>query len=309
MKTHALMFHQFHDDEKHIKEQGSITGKEFADMIIHYRKKFNILSAREWYELAIADKLSEKDVCITFDDALRSQYDIAFPVLEEFNIKAFWFIYSSPLNNVIEKLELYRYFRFKEFNDINDFYDSFNKEIDNSEYRSEVEVALRGFDHEHHLKEYPFYTKEDKVFRFLRDDVLGAKKYHHLMDDMISKSGIRKDGLLDLLWMDKNGVKELKEKGHIIGLHSHTHPTKLELLDKNEQEKEYIQNHSVLSEIVGNEIFSMSHPNGSYNKDTLDILKKLKVQIGFRANMNVGGGSKLEIPRLDHTYLIKEVRK
>ena len=33
--------------------------------------------------------------CITFDDGLKSQFKIALPILEKYNIKAFWFVYTS----------------------------------------------------------------------------------------------------------------------------------------------------------------------------------------------------------------------
>ena len=40
------------------------------------------------------NKLTEKKTCLTFDDSLRCQYDIALPVLEDLKIKSF-FLSSS----------------------------------------------------------------------------------------------------------------------------------------------------------------------------------------------------------------------
>ena len=57
-------------------------------------------------------------------------------------------------------------------------------------------------------------------------------------------------------------------------------------------------------------IFSMSHPCGNYNSDTLDILKKLKIIIGFRSSLTPNYvKSFLEIPRNDHTNVLKEMRQ
>lgn len=309
MNAHGLMFHHFHDTEKHLQGQGSITAEEFADMIIYYKKEHNLLSAREWSEKALTNKLSSRDVCLTFDDSLRCQFDIALPVLENLGIKAFWFIYTLPLDNVIVKLELYRYYRTKEFEDINEFYNAFNLAVSKSEFGKLVKNNLRNFQPDKYATSCTFFTKEDKIFRYTRDNILGRENYEKIMERMISGSSINSDGLLDLLWMNKECFKTLHQKQHIIGLHSHSHPSTLNQLSKKEQEFEYSMNYSKLRNVIGNEIFAVSHPSNSYNKDTLDILKNLKIKLGFRADMLKAEHSKLEFPRLDHAHLIKDVRK
>ena len=63
-----------------------------GEIIINTLKK-RILNADEWIEKSKNKRLSNKDLCITFDDNLKSQYDIAIPVLKKYNLKAFFFIY------------------------------------------------------------------------------------------------------------------------------------------------------------------------------------------------------------------------
>ena len=109
MKPHGIMFHHFHDNI-HIKGQGSISAEELEKMIRFLQRDKVILSADEWLYNALQNKLSDNEVCITFDDSLKCQFDIAYPVLERFNIKAFWFVYTSPLEGVLEKLEVLRIF-------------------------------------------------------------------------------------------------------------------------------------------------------------------------------------------------------
>ena len=80
--------------------------------------------------------------------------------------------------------------------------------------------------------------------------------------------------------------------------------------------KEYENNISILSEILNidkNNIKYMSHPNGSYNADTLKILQELKIELGFKQimtiepekNMKKVNNSSLEIARQDHANIIK----
>ena len=89
---HGIMFHHFHDDIRHKKSQGSISAKEF-EKIIKFVGLKNILEPKIFIDLLREKKIQKNHVCITFDDNLKSQYDIAIPVLKKYNLKAFFFIY------------------------------------------------------------------------------------------------------------------------------------------------------------------------------------------------------------------------
>ena len=62
-----------------------------------------------------------------------------------------------------------------------------------------------------------------------------------------------------------------------------------------------------LNELLGESPISMSHPCNSYNADTLKVLKKLGIKIGFRSNFEKLKYSKYEYPRIDHTELLREI--
>ena len=121
-RPHGITFHHFHDDGKHVKGQGSITSEQFDKIIQLLKTKHEILAAKDWYEAALQGKLKDNQVCITFDDNLLCQYEIALPVLNKHNITAFWFVYTSPLTGITEKIELYRYFLSKNYKRFSDFY-------------------------------------------------------------------------------------------------------------------------------------------------------------------------------------------
>ena len=302
---HGLMFHHFHNNF-HPKGQGSISSETFENILEYYSNKYNIISSDVFYKRFQKNKLDETDVCITFDDNLKCQYDIALPILEKYSLKAFWFIYTSPLEGVFEKLEIYRYFRSKFFKSFDEFYELFFSFLKRkSEFVSVFEL-LKSFDHRKYLNEFSFYSKKDKVYRYTRDNILGEEKYFEVMDSIIKESGLELDeSLHKSLWMDKHDLKNLSEKGHIIGLHSHTHPTKMGEKSYIFQNENYKKNKNILENILGNKIYCMSHPCNSYNKDTLEILNKSNLRLGFRANMKTGFNSNLEIPRIDHSEITK----
>jgi hypothetical protein len=54
----------------------------------------------------------------------------------------------------------------------------------------------------------------------------------------------------------------------------------------------------------------MAHPLGNYSKDTLKVLKKLGILVGFRDSLKPPTiKSALEIPREDHTNILNTIRK
>ena len=112
--------------------------------------------------------------------------------------------------------------------------------------------------------------------------------------------------------MSKNNLIKLVKNGHIIGLHSHSHPTNFKKLNYEDQLKEYKKNYFKLDKIVKNKIKieAMSHPCGSYNQSTLRILKSLGVKIGFRQiifSKKHKEFSSLEIPRENHSNILNRI--
>ena len=91
---HGIMFHHFHDDNIHKKGQGSIDASELKK-IINFIGRANILNAEDFCLRYKEKKLKKNHVCFTFDDGIKSQYDIAMPILEEANIKSFFYIFFA----------------------------------------------------------------------------------------------------------------------------------------------------------------------------------------------------------------------
>ena len=53
----------------------------------------------------------------------------------------------------------------------------------------------------------------------------------------------------------------------------------------------------------------MSRPCGNYNNNSLKVLKKIGIKIGFRSNLIIKKiKSNLEVPREDHANLLKRLK-
>ena len=311
---HGIMFHHFHDDGIHTKGQGSIDKDDFYKMI-NFIGRNNILDADIFFEKFKNNKLKEKEVCLTFDDGIKCQIDVALPILEELKIKSFFFVYTSIFEKKPDNLEVFRYFRMNYFDNVDEFYNSFYQVLDKD---------LKTFFEDNNDKikatkiKFPHYSIEDIKFRLVRDIFLTKSQYEETMLLMFKEKQFNYKDFFKKLFFQKDDLKTLDSLGHLVGLHSHNHPTLLEKLNYDEQKDEYEKCLSSISNILDkpkNEIKYMSHPCGSYNKDTFEILKELGIELGFKQIMTIEpekgmkkiNNSFLEIARQDHAEIYKRM--
>ncbi|RMF80474.1 MAG: polysaccharide deacetylase family protein [Planctomycetota bacterium] len=307
MQALGVMFHHFHGGT-HPPVQGSISADDLRAMI-RWIGPGRILPARDWLSRAEEGVLEIDDWCLTFDDNLKCQYDVALPVLREFDLTAFWFIPTATLTNEPPKLEIYRTFRTTAFDEIEDFYGEFFRALAASDDAAEIETQLERFDPSSYLCEFPFYSEADRRFRFVRDEVLGPQRYERVMDELMAAHGVRGADLAPRLWMNARQIRELHEAGHVIGMHSHSHPTRMAHLYPEAQMRDYRENYNILCQITGCPPRTVSHPCNSYNSETLDVLRRLGATVGFRADSTLEAFSELEYPRADHAWIAQEMRR
>jgi peptidoglycan/xylan/chitin deacetylase (PgdA/CDA1 family) len=306
MQPHGIMFHYFHD-RHHPAGQGSLSADELAELI-RFLGRERILPARRWLDRAIDGTLAGPELCLTFDDNLRCQYDVALPVLRDVGLTAFWFAPTGALRGEPMRLDLYRQFRAKHFEEVNDFYEAFFRALAASRHAGLAEQALRRFDPSTYLADYRFYSEADRRFRYVRDDVLGPERYKGIMDALIGSMGIKLSELAERLWMEAEHLRRLHSEGHVLGLHTHTHPTRMADLDGQQQLREYRDNYTCLMSLLGERPTTVAHPCNSYSRGTLDILRRLGIRVGFRSNMAWNEHSRLEYPRRDPADILHEMR-
>ncbi len=299
------MFHHFHDD-KHEPAQGSLSKTDFKNMVHWLGNKYSLLGANEYTEKCENGTLNSSDICLSFDDALKCQYDVAVAVMNEIGIDAFFFVYSSVFTANPDYLEIYRYFRTSTFDDIDEFYEEFF-EI-SQQYHPKFSKHKTNFIKLNYLSDCPFYSENDIWFRYLRSQHLSLEQYQRIMSKMMSVKKFDTEKAKKHLWMTEDDLINIHQSGHIVGLHSYSHPIQMKKISRSKQKIEYQKNYEHLVGITGNPIKAMSHPCGEYNQDTLEILKAMGISIGFRSSMSTKDiKSSLEIPREDHANVFKEM--
>lgn len=302
---HGLMFHRFHASGGRSHWQGALSSEEF-DQILVYVGIDNILSPPEWIARLKNGRLRKDHLCITFDDGLRCQAEYALPVLDQYGLQAFWFVYSCVFGGIPVKSEIYSYVAgqiggmprlVEEF--LSRCPSQLAEQLD-SECFSAYSNRMR--------QVAPFYSLDDIKYRFLRNVTWNRALVEAVMDQIITERGFGLQELARRLWLGDEDLRTLSARGHHIGLHSYDHPYEMARLSRQEQQDQYAKNYSHLVSATGRPPNCMSHPLNSYNKDSLTILRTLGIQCGFRANVLVPSSaginaSFLELAREDSANL------
>lgn len=302
----AVMFHHFCGGE-HLRGQGALDAEELA-FLIEAIGRDRILPAREWLQARATGAVRPGQICLTFDDSLRCQVDVAVPVLKQYGLTGFFFVNTCHLSGTEwARLEVYRYFRTAFFPSVDRFYEDF---LDKARglYGAEIDKWLVTFDHTKYPHYPVLYSESDICFQEVRDQLLGRERYFIVMDQMLSDHGCAPEVISHKVMMGTDHLRELHRAGHVIGMHSHTHPTQMKTLTPGEQAQEYWNNYDAIASVLGEGPIAMSHPSNSYSDETLEILRELKISIGFRADPHLATNCPLQLPRIDHMLLMREFR-
>src|SRR5215831_3498733 len=114
------------------------------------------------------------------------------------------------------------------------------------------------------------WNRETPVFLTFDDGELGS---YECVAQELEARGWRGHFFITTDWigragfMDRTQIRELRERGHVIGSHSCSHPSRMSKLSGKELMKEWSQSCSILSDIVGEKIRVASVPDGYYSRE------------------------------------------
>ena len=313
------MFHHFHG-RRHQIVQGSISQNDLED-ILNFVGIDRFLTPIQWLDKLDSNRLGPQDLCLTFDDGLLCQFDIALPLLEKYRLNAFWFIYSGVFSHNSEEqlkvgnLEIYRAFRCNYFSDINDFYTDFFRQAFESGFAKKASEVVTDARIHQFRNDFPFYSENDVKYRLIRDVVMDRQEYEYIMDGLIRQHSTDLQELSKGLWMTDDQLRYLADRGHEVGLHSYSHPTALTTLPHPDHKEEYQLNYEHILRVCGSPPVTVAHPTNSYDQETIQILAELGITCGFRSNMASAGAigqlnpNRYELAREDHSNIQQMVIK
>ena len=241
---------------------------DFERQIEFLSKHYNFATVENVLKKAVA-RDTEKVCAITFDDGLKSQFINAVPILKTFSVPAMFFPITVTFKEKVpgvhkrhvlsskvapcDLIDLFnKYLRDNRPGEVDKYYIPKNRRIDPSR-KLFMSVCAANF-------RIGFYA--------VPPDLEDA-----FLDYCFLYFKINEKEMANKLFMLPMEIKALKESDFEIGSHTHTHRP-FAILCKNEIREEVKVANSVLFELLGAAPKILSYPYGSYNTDSIEVLKK-----------------------------------
>jgi peptidoglycan/xylan/chitin deacetylase (PgdA/CDA1 family) len=281
----------------------NLKGLEFSDFkkqIFYLKKNFNILSNNQFIEILNSRKIpKKKSILLTFDDGYRDHFEYVFPFLKKQDVSA---IFYPPIMCIKNKAVL----------DVNKIHFILAKEENRDKILNLIFLYVKkilnknpqqiGIEKINLLDRYDD-KKTILIKRLLQNHL--PLPYRKKIVDKIFKHIVNynEEEFSKILYMNNNNIQELYKNNFSIGSHGYNHYW-WEKINKNEQEMEIKNSINYFKKIkVFDKNFSVCYPYGSYNLQTLNLLKKYKIK--FAVTTRVGSVNKknikkvYELPRFD----------
>ena len=274
--------------------------KHFKNQIQYFEKNFNILSDDDLIEIIEKKKLPrKKSIFLTFDDGYKDHYDYVYPYLKERKIKGNFYPPIQVLkNNKVLDVNKIHFILEKEKNrnKILDLIFKFTKK-----YMDKTEDNLK-------IKDIKLFCRYDDK----KTQIIKRLLQHHIpmpyREKILNKIfsiilDVSEKDFSKILYMDVNNIIEMNRDDMTIGSHGDYHYW-WENLNYKDQLKEIVNSIKFFKKInVYKKNFSVCFPYGSYNRYTIEIMKKLKIK--YALTTKVGSINKnninnfLTLPRFD----------
>ena len=299
--VYIIMYHYVRNIKK--SKFPNIKGLEFSDFrkqIIYLKKNFNILSNNQFIEILNSRKIpKKKSILLTFDDGYRDHFEYVFPFLKKQDVPAAFY---PPVMCVKNKSVL----------DVNKIHFILEKEKNRDKILNLISLYVKKI-----LNKNLQQIGIDKINLSSRYDdkktiLIKRLLQHHLplpyrkkITDKIFKDIVNysEEEFSKILYMNKNNLLELYKNNFSIGSHGYNHYW-WEKINKNEQEIEIKKSINYFKKIkVFDKNFSVCYPHGSYNLQTLKLLKKYKIKFALTARVGSVSEKNIkrayELPRFD----------
>jgi len=283
-RIYIVMFHYVREIKK--SKFPNLKGLEFSDFkkqINYLLKNFNILSNEDFIEIIKTKKIpKKKSVFLTFDDGYIDHWMYVYPYLKEKKISGNFY----PPVKVIEN---------KKVLDVNKIHFILEKEQDRDKLLNYIFKFIKKY-----MNKDKDDLKIDKILTFDRYDdkrttlikrLLQTYLPHKIREKIVDNLfklivGFDEKNFSKILYINKNHIKEMFKDNMVIGSHGENHYWwgKLNYKDQFKEIKNSVEYFKKIG--VYNENFSVCYPYGSYNSDTLKILKKFNVKFALTTKVD-----------------------
>ena len=269
-----LRYHSVQDDPaEHEPTIGSSivhSTEEFREQMRLVSRHYTPVSMDELLDhLENGVKLPPYPVVITFDDGYKDNLEIAGPILAEFNIPATFYIVVDAISNQVNLspwfMRVRKAFSITEASSWEDR-DGKQYSLSDPEQRLAARRAAMAY--------CGTSTGETQRSRVKEVEQSLAVPYYEAGKEMM---------------LSQDGVKALKEAGHIVGSHTLSHPN-MTYIEEKDAAYELAQSSAELEKITGEPVRHFAYPNPilspNWNKKTRELLRAN----GYKTAVTCDGG-------------------
>lgn len=268
---------------------------EFRRQIGFLSSYFKIVTVGEVFESAARGNSGNKKCAITFDDCFKDQYKNAEPVLEKYGAVATFFPITATLEGRIPTAHkihilLSRLCISELIAIFNDFiYKKWPGFVNRYHIPLERRLVMRRMHEETPTANFK------EVFSVLPNDIRSD-----FLEGMFSVLNIDEKKVCDGMFMNKNELVSLRDKGHYIGGHTHNHYA-LDVLNEHGAGEDVLNGVDKLVNILKYRPNVFSYPHGRYNDTILKVVKNAGFDYGVTLERRYPNkqDNRLAIPRYD----------
>lgn len=272
--------------------------ERFAGQLDYVEKHYKVISPGDYNEFLRGNAEIRGKACIlTFDDGLKDHYSNVFPELKKRGLRAGFFPMTQPLEEKVVPAVQKAHFLLARLG-TKDFASEFNKEL-----RERFPRLVRQFFVDGKNKRQVKHRWDDALTSNLKYNIaiMPQKPKSELLNAIFARHFEDEACFCTGLYMSWEEMREMEEQGMEFGGHTHSHPT-LASLGMEEQEGEIAESTRMLRKKLGGKVNCFSYPYGSFNSDTIEILKGNGYEMAITTDVGVNKGrdiGPLKIKRID----------
>lgn len=309
IKEHSLNFVTYHyvrPVKKSLQPNlAALEFDEFKRQVDYFCNNFEVIAGDNLLEIINKKIITKKPkIILTFDDGYIDHYKYVFPYLRKKNISGYFY----PPKKVIENKTVLDVNKIQFFLEKEQNRDKILKEIDNILLKKK-NIQISDLDISSINLNSDYDNEKTVLIKKILQYFLPPDEKKIIIDELFGKiTGENSALLAKKLYMNTGHVQEMNSEKMVFGCHGDNHVW-LEFLSKENQKKEILDGINFLKKInIDVKNISVCYPYGSYNDDSLEILKELKISFALTSkNGNVNSNNianKFEYLRFD-TNLFK----
>jgi peptidoglycan/xylan/chitin deacetylase (PgdA/CDA1 family) len=255
-----------------------LSPRAFKDQLGRLLERFVPIDL-ERFELFLERPADNEFFMLTFDDGLREHYSVAVDVLEKRGVRGAFFVNSLPHTEYkvlsVHKLQWMRsqtppevFFR--------ELQDALSPEEDVLLACPETATRARAA--------YRYDSEPDAKAKYLLNYLLPRSRASSVIEALFLQKGVDEAELCGNFYMSAEQIRELSQRGHIVGAHGHTHAPMSEVESHRLDDSELNLNIRFLESLRGMRPEWVSYPYGhsrALPKDTAAFCRKFGFKVGL----------------------------